>query len=75
MDGGQFGGAHGAGEATTLQQRRREEARAAAALFGMEPIFLNRRDGALNADTEMTALLSAEFARLSPDLVVTHAPQ
>lgn len=68
------GGAYGTGEAATLRERRREEARTGAALFGAAPIFLGREDGGLHADHEATALLAAEFARLAPDLIVTHAP-
>jgi N-acetylglucosamine malate deacetylase 1 len=67
------GGAYGTGEASSLRERRRGEARAAAALFGITPIFLDREDGGLPADTAATGLLAAEFARLRPDLVVTHA--
>jgi len=57
-----------------LRRLRRREAETAAALLGVEPVFLNRRDGALAADPDAAAHVEAATERLAPDLVITHAP-
>jgi len=57
-----------------LRQTRRSEAEAAAALLGVEPVFLDRRDGGLAADPDAAAHVEAAMERLAPDLIITHAP-
>lgn len=64
----------GAGDPAELARRRRGEAEAAAAEVGVEPVFLERPDGGLAGDAELLPKVAAALARLTPDLVVTHAP-
>ncbi len=64
----------GAGRPEDLSRTRHEEATAAAALIGVKPVFMDRRDGDLAVDTAAAALLEAEIVRFAPDLVITHAP-
>jgi LmbE family N-acetylglucosaminyl deacetylase len=68
------GAAGGTGDPATTQAIRREEARAGAALFDVEPICLNLADGRLSEDRDAKGLLESEIRRLEPDLVITHAP-
>ncbi len=64
----------GATVAEELRRERRSEAMAAAALLGVEPIFLDRVDGELSGDREATTKIEAVFLDFAPDLVITHAP-
>ena len=69
-DGARGGDASG----DDLRQTRRREAQAAAALLGVEPVFLDRGDGGLATDPEAAAHVEGAMERLAPDLVITHAP-
>jgi LmbE family N-acetylglucosaminyl deacetylase len=68
------GGAAGTGDLVTLPQRRWQEACAAAGVFGITPIGLDRVDGELSSDTGLGDLIEKELRRVEPELVVTHAP-
>ena len=60
--------------ADELRSVRRREARAAAALLGVEPVFLDGIDGELVADRETASRVEAALAEIAPDLIITHAP-
>lgn len=64
----------GAGDPAALSTTRRGEARAAAALLGVEPIFLDFPDGALVPNAALVGALKRLAADSAPDIVVTHAP-
>lgn len=68
------GGGAGKGDQATLCQRRREEARAAAAVFNVAPVFLGHPDGALAEERGVVANIEGTLEPLKPDLIVTHAP-
>jgi LmbE family N-acetylglucosaminyl deacetylase len=68
------GAAGGSHDPARMRGIRREEARAGAAVFGLEPICLDLPDGGLSEDRTTKGLLEAEIRRLEPDLVITHAP-
>jgi N-acetylglucosamine malate deacetylase 1 len=57
-----------------LRRLRREEARAGAALLGVEPRFLDFPDGELVADAALVGALREAISAAAPDLVITHAP-
>jgi LmbE family N-acetylglucosaminyl deacetylase len=60
--------------AADLRRARREEARQAASLLGVEPVLLDRVDGEVTADRETAALVESVLLDFAPDLVITHAP-
>jgi LmbE family N-acetylglucosaminyl deacetylase len=64
----------GAGDASELARTRRQEAKAAASLLGVEPRFLDFPDGELIADAGLVAALRSLVADTKPDIVITHAP-
>jgi LmbE family N-acetylglucosaminyl deacetylase len=64
----------GKNPAKDLPQVRRAEAKAAAALLEVEPIFLDHVDGELSADRNAASKVEAALLAFAPDLVVTHAP-
>lgn len=57
-----------------LRATRRREAEAAGRLLGVTPVFLDRPDGGLEDDPGLARLVEHAIADLSPDLVLTHAP-
>jgi N-acetylglucosamine malate deacetylase 1 len=61
------------GAAPDLPRLRMEEARAAAALLGVEPHFLGFPDGGLAPDRDLVAALKRLIGAEQPDLIVTHA--
>lgn len=65
------------GDDTVLPDKntRRCEAREAAALCGVEPIFLGEQDGLLRANRRLVAKIAMLVERETPDLVVTHSSQ
>jgi LmbE family N-acetylglucosaminyl deacetylase len=64
----------GTGDPAALARTRREEARAAAALLGVDPVFLDFPDGELIPDASLISRLKVLVADTDPDLVITHAP-
>jgi N-acetylglucosamine malate deacetylase 1 len=64
----------GMGDGKALALTRAAEARAAAALLGVEPRFLAFPDGALVADASLVDALRMLLAWTRPDLIITHAP-
>jgi LmbE family N-acetylglucosaminyl deacetylase len=57
-----------------LVRIRRREARAGAAVFGLEPLMLDFPDGGLRADTPVIDRLAALIRDERPQLIITHAP-
>jgi N-acetylglucosamine malate deacetylase 1 len=68
------GAAGGQAAGAELARTRAGEARAAALALEVEPVFLGFPDGALMADAGLVAALRRLIAEVSPDLVLTHAP-
>ena len=54
---------------------RRREAREAAALCSVAPVFLGEQDGLLQADRKLVAKISMLVRKEAPDLVVTHCAE
>jgi LmbE family N-acetylglucosaminyl deacetylase len=59
---------------TPLVQRRREEARCAAGVLGIEHEVLDHPDGRLEADLATREQIIGLIRRFQPDLVFTHRP-
>jgi N-acetylglucosamine malate deacetylase 1 len=57
-----------------LVRTRAREAKAAAAVFGIEPVMLGFPDGGLRADTPVIDRIAALIRDQRPHLVITHAP-
>ena len=62
----------GTGDPEQLSRQRKNEARNAAALLGVEPRFLDMPDGALVADAALIGALKVAIADIRPDLILTH---
>lgn len=62
----------GAGDPAQLRSTRMTEARAAAALLGVVPRFLDLPDGELVVDAALVAALKTAIADCEPDLIFTH---
>lgn len=60
--------------ADELVSIRRDEAAAAAAVFGLKPIMLAFPDGALRADAPVMDRLADLIRTERPQLIITHAP-
>jgi LmbE family N-acetylglucosaminyl deacetylase len=54
---------------------RDNESLAAAALLGMEPVFLRLREGNLTAADETVQVLVRILRKYQPDVVITHPPK
>jgi N-acetylglucosamine malate deacetylase 1 len=57
---------------TELASLRQKEALAAGELIGVQPVFLDWPDGALNDDAATVNRLAGLLQDLAPDLVITH---
>lgn len=68
------GAAGGGMDPAELRRVRRKEATDAAAVLNVTPHFLDFPDGALVADAALIGALRDLVKALTPDLIVTHAP-